>query len=272
MDIIIDIINKNRWKTERLREQIIQNKTNRTKYKEIFYTKLNRGLEISDEELEQLSPDLKLAQYQTFYGMIEIVPLRLYECNYCHDKKYLGEPFLTCGKCRSVHYCSKECQDQKWFDHKKDCTNDKKENAEILNNIIYSFIREDNLDFIYRLIEQIDQVNGDMTSMDNLGLAHEIVFSKNKALRFPQGFLTKSTYRKWQNFRWNMDNFKDNWVIPINFHMENDSRAIVLCCIGVGAEHYKKNRRIIFFGTSILAISICIILLGISILFIKKLL
>lgn len=43
-------------------------------------------------------------------------------CARCHvSEEHLGERLLNCGGCRSVQYCSKDCQSNDWSRHKATC-------------------------------------------------------------------------------------------------------------------------------------------------------
>lgn len=42
-------------------------------------------------------------------------------CDNCHVSRFEGVPFYQCGSCRSVSYCSKECQKEGWGKHKEIC-------------------------------------------------------------------------------------------------------------------------------------------------------
>ncbi len=57
----------------------------------------------------------------------------LYQCAACCKMRYFGERYLLCGRCSSVHYCSKECQTLHWKSHSSHCSNDLKADAMILH-------------------------------------------------------------------------------------------------------------------------------------------
>lgn len=40
-------------------------------------------------------------------------------CNFCH--KWNPGNFMRCSRCKSVCYCSRDCQVQDWSEHKKNC-------------------------------------------------------------------------------------------------------------------------------------------------------
>jgi len=53
-----------------------------------------------------------------------------------------GSKLLTCSKCKSVRYCSKECQRKDWKQHKKTCGKEAKplEDSEVLASVVNSFL------------------------------------------------------------------------------------------------------------------------------------
>lgn len=43
-------------------------------------------------------------------------------CARCHaSEEHLGERLMNCGGCRSVQYCSRDCQSNDWSRHKALC-------------------------------------------------------------------------------------------------------------------------------------------------------
>ena len=42
-------------------------------------------------------------------------------CAHCGKKEEAGEKFKKCGRCENVCYCSRECQEAHWKEHKKAC-------------------------------------------------------------------------------------------------------------------------------------------------------
>jgi len=63
--------------------------------------------------------------------------LNIYECGNCGTCRYMGEPYKMCSGCKSVHYCSSECQKANWVNHKMNCNDEKiKRMSDLLNNII----------------------------------------------------------------------------------------------------------------------------------------
>jgi hypothetical protein len=96
--------------------------------KEVINTKMIRNKELNPDELFHNTS-------QGFYGDIRIV-LPLYECNHCKMISYLGDSYKLCSKCKSVHYCSVDCQKQGWKIHKMVCDPLSQETGDILHEII----------------------------------------------------------------------------------------------------------------------------------------
>ena len=55
-------------------------------------------------------------------------------CGHCSKAEPAGVKFNSCGKCRVVRYCSRDCQVKDWkAGHKRKCK------VRILNNLVFSF-------------------------------------------------------------------------------------------------------------------------------------
>ena len=50
-------------------------------------------------------------------------------CRHCHVGEQVRCHFYRCSKCRSVAYCSHECQKNDWADHKQECSKRPKQNT-----------------------------------------------------------------------------------------------------------------------------------------------
>ncbi|KAL5527100.1 hypothetical protein ACEPAG_5891 [Sanghuangporus baumii] len=85
----------------------------------------------SQEHLQIMSNDLKSAwmtfinrffEQYLFYCYFEVAGYRkgCYKCSKVPDSKK-PDSLLFCGGCRTVEYCSKECQTSGWKDHKTEC-------------------------------------------------------------------------------------------------------------------------------------------------------
>lgn len=51
------------------------------------------------------------------------------QCKHCYVNEQVHCHFYRCSKCRSVAYCSHECQKKDWVDHKQDCFKRPKQNT-----------------------------------------------------------------------------------------------------------------------------------------------
>ena len=74
-------------------------------------------------ECRQLRPEDAMADMQNYIDTMSIGNKKL--CNFCQKPKSLlkgeGDKLLACSRCKSILYCSKQCQTRDWKRHKKEC-------------------------------------------------------------------------------------------------------------------------------------------------------
>lgn len=87
---------------------------------------------------------------------------------YCSSCKSTGSTKL-CSKCKSVYYCSDECQKNHWDDHKKLCTYTEKLETQytIFTQKEYSLIEVMNVNVIFRQTDTTPLNECKMLSLDN---------------------------------------------------------------------------------------------------------
>lgn len=71
-------------------------------------------------------------------------------CKYCSaiegDIKY-----KICSSCRSVYYCSKECQIKDWKEHKNECNHSTKDALSMVKKVMASIHRNKDIENIFRI-------------------------------------------------------------------------------------------------------------------------
>ena len=82
-----------------------------------------------------------------------------YYCENCNTLTYQkGEKYKLCGKCKSVRYCSIECQRAHIITHKEYCSKDLKEYASNLRKLI----KEYNERFSFYIAQSLNTSGGKM--------------------------------------------------------------------------------------------------------------
>jgi hypothetical protein len=86
----------------------------------------NRSSEIARQQFqsnlmsnkkEEANKVLSLQRTFKTVGLVELAP----QCNKCQLKEPNDKKFSKCGRCQGVVYCSKDCQQSDWADHKIVC-------------------------------------------------------------------------------------------------------------------------------------------------------
>ena len=104
----------------------------------------------------------------------------LYKCSNCKSQCYLDKQYQSCGKCRSVYYCSKECQKKDWPAHKPECNEDTLELSLLLNSVVRIYCTEGgDTKCLTNILKYFNQTNTDF-----MNKCFEITFSKDEANAF----------------------------------------------------------------------------------------
>mmetsp|Transcript_511 Transcript_511/g.846 ORF Transcript_511/g.846 Transcript_511/m.846 type:complete len:553 (+) Transcript_511:181-1839(+) len=110
-------------------------------------------------------------------------PNKVLACNYCSESdrsEAYQQSLKRCSRCKSVYYCSKECQRAHWRYHKQAClpvTDHKAEKRADASRIIGAFLQKHYVRMMARLVETCDG-NAGAASVNDMVV--EIDFTTNK--------------------------------------------------------------------------------------------
>lgn len=154
--------------------------------------------------------DIMQAPKQKIYGKEHMQSHNLNICRYCSKTDYSEEfqnSLKACARCKSAHYCSKECQKADWKSHKKNCKPTLKADEKAFvatQNATLNFAKRNYVDILEDLVEVCDE-----TGLSKSELMLELDFTPNAkgicpALEDPPDFEIKESRGYFEGSRPNL--------------------------------------------------------------------
>jgi hypothetical protein len=146
--------------------------------------------------------------------------LPLYEC-VCRKIRYIGEIYKSCSKCRSVYYCSKECQLAHWSQHKYKCDRSKCSRAIILNNLIGALSKKGKFN-ISNILTSVASKVGLSSKGCCITLTEEDAIKMTENINYRPNLYSNISQEEWKDVIMDPPRLYTNFKIRIKLIGKND--------------------------------------------------